>query len=45
MLRAFFDFGSRIGWEACAMVGATLAVILFVGFTAEMIIQARKQAR
>lgn len=45
MLRMFFDFGSRIGWEACAMVGGTLALILFVGFTAEMIIQARKVHR
>lgn len=45
MLRMFFDTASRIGWEACAMVGVTLAIILFVGFTAEMIIQARKHAR
>lgn len=44
MLRMFFDTASRIGWEACAMVGVTLAIILFVGFTAEMIIQARKHA-
>lgn len=42
MLAAFFDFGNRIGWEACAVGGSALAAMLLAGLITEHIAAVRK---